>query len=278
MTRFFLLAYAISWLIWAPLWLPELGMSTNGSWPILHPLGGLGPMLSAFICTALESGKEGTRALWRRMAFERGTLGWVLLALFAPLLLLALGMIIHPLFGGPPAAWGDFGRSRDWPMLSAPAFLLFNLIFFGYGEEVGWRGYALPRLQAGRSAWQATVILTLFWAMWHAPLFFFRPGFAGMDALGVVGWLFSLLTGAVLLTWLFNDSRGNLLVVALLHASIDVAFVSVTSAGLAPMLGAAVTCWGIWVLIVFGPARLARAGKVVKRPGMADAHFTSSRA
>ena len=74
---------------------------------------------------------------------------------------------------------------------------------------------------------------------------------------GVIGWLFSLLTGAVLLTWLYNQSRGSLLVVALFHAGVDVAFTSDASSPVViNTAGALITLWGVAVVMVAGSRRL----------------------
>ena len=114
----------------------------------------------------------------------------------------------------------------------------------------------------------ASLLLTLGWALWHAPLFLYRPGYTSMNAAGVAGWLFSLVTGAVLLTWLYNGSKGSLLVVALFHAAVDVAFTSAISSPLVVnMAGALITVCGFIVLVVTGPGYLSRRGKMVKLPG-----------
>ena len=63
------------------------------------------------------------------------------------------------------------GTSSEFPQFSAPGLLLHNVISFGIGEEVGWRGFLLPRLQSPWNALAATAIVTLIWADWHTPLF-----------------------------------------------------------------------------------------------------------
>ena len=109
------------------------------------------------------------------------------------------------------------------------------------------------------SALVASLFLTVGWSLWHTPLFFYRSGYTGMDAAGVAGWFFSLLTGAVLLTWLYNGSRGSLLVVALFHAAVDVAFTSsISSPSLVNVAGALITFGGIIVLVAAGPRYLSR--------------------
>jgi membrane protease YdiL (CAAX protease family) len=80
-------------------------------------------------------------------------------------------------------------------------------------------------------------------------LFLYRPGYTAMDAAGVFGWVLSLATGSVLLTWLFRRTRGSVLVCALLHATMDAAFTSAAADGpVMAYVGAGVTVWGAWVL------------------------------
>ncbi len=259
---FFALAYGISWLVWAPLWLPALGV--NGL-PVLryhHALGALGPIAAAFILSSVESGRAGPRDLLRRMGLWRGRAVWALLALLGPYALLLLGLLAAALLEGRAPLLANLGRAAEFPQFSALEFLAYNLFTFGFGEEVGWRGFALPRLQQRHSAFIATLWLTLGWAIWHAPLFLYRPGFTEMGIAGLIGWLFSLLTGAVLLTWLYNESWGSLLVVALFHAGVDVAF---TSAASSPVVvntaGALITLWGVAVVLTVGRRHLASQRK-----------------
>jgi len=80
-------------------------------------------------------------------------------------------------FDGSAPVLANLGRSNEFPQFSALAFLAYNIVSFGFSEEVGWRGFALPRLQQRHAAWLATLWLTLGWAIWHAPLFLYRPGF-----------------------------------------------------------------------------------------------------
>ncbi|MEO8154129.1 MAG: CPBP family intramembrane glutamic endopeptidase [Rhizobacter sp.] len=254
---YFALAYGISWLVWAPLWLPALDVRGLPVLPFHHALGALGPIGAAFIVSAIEPGGGGPRDLLRRMGLWRGRLAWVFVALLGPCALLALGLLAAAVFEGHAPLLTDLGRSSEFPQFSALEFLAYNVVSFGFGEEVGWRGFALPRLQQRHPAWLATLWLTLGWAIWHAPLFLYRPGFMGMGVAAVIGWLFSLLTGAVLLTWLYNESRGSLLVVAIFHAGVDVAFTSdASSPVVVNTAGALITLWGIAVVLTVGRRRL----------------------
>lgn len=260
---FYGLACSISWLVWAPLWLPALGIEGLPLLPFHHAIGAVGPIAAAFIVTTLSTGQPGAAELWSRMFLWRGRFKWIAIALFAPFVIFLLATAGAFLFAGEPFSLGAIGRSSEFPQFSLFTFLLYNIFSFGYGEEVGWRGFALPRLQKRYSAFISTLLLSVAWALWHLPLFFYRPGYLDMDIAGTAGWFFSLLTGAVLLTWLYNSSRGSLLVAALFHATIDVAFTSdVSSDFVVNAMGFLITVWGIGVLVWAGPKYLSGAGKM----------------
>lgn len=272
LVAYFALAYGLSWAIWTPLWLPALGCEGLPVLPYHHALGAFGPMVAAFTVTTGTAGRSGATRLLRRMGAWTGRLGWIVVALLGPLLVLLVAAGAARVATDAPISLEGIGRSAELPGLGLVGFLLYNVLTFGYGEEVGWRGFALPRLQARYSALGATALLTLGWAGWHAPLFLYRPGYMEMGLAGASGWLVSLVTGAVLLTWLYNESRGSLLVVALFHASVDVAFTSgVSSEMVVNVAGALITFWGIAVVVRTGPSCLARKGKMVWSGDAGDA-------
>jgi membrane protease YdiL (CAAX protease family) len=265
LATYFAFAYGISWLLWAPLWLPAFGVDGLPVLPFHHALGALGPITAAILMSTMETGLAGSLDLFRRMGLWRGRLVWVAIALLVPFALLALAVVGTSLIGGESLSLAGFGSSREFPQFSALGFLAYNIVSFGYGEEVGWRGFALPRLQTRHSASVATLLLTLGWALWHLPLFFYRPVYMTMGAADVVGWFLSFLTGAVLLTWLYNESRGSLLVVALFHAAVDIVFTSdISSQSVTNAAGVLITLWGIIVLVAAGPAYLSWRGKMIR--------------
>src|SRR5215213_907716 len=165
---FFVLAFAFSWVAWAPAVVLSRGPSEPRTLvALLHLLGGLGPMMSTFVVTALAGGSVGLRELLGRVFRWRVGLGWwVVAVLGTPILFLLAAVVCRLLFG----VWPDldeFGRSEEFAFLGLLPYWLANIVFFGFGEEVGWRGFALPRLQIGRSALAAALVLGLFWAAWH---------------------------------------------------------------------------------------------------------------
>ena len=259
---FFLLAYTISWLLWSPLWLPFFGMEAKAFLPYQHGFGGLGPMLAAFLTSALFEGKAGLQLLWKRL-FQWRPLAWTAMAIFLPFVFAMLGGLTVRFSDGAYPDFSNMGRSGEFPELNIVGFLLYNLIFFGYGEEVGWRGFVLPRLQEKYSALAATILLSVFWAGWHLPLFAYRPGYTSMDVAGATGWFFSIVAGGVLFTWLFNGSRGSLLVCALFHALTDVVFLcDYGNENMMQHIGMLVTLWGVLVLLIWGWRNLAPGERV----------------
>lgn len=262
LTAFFLLAYLVSWSIWLPLYLPAFGVANLPSLPFHHGWGGFGPMVAAFIATYIFEKKAGIATLAKAMVKWRPLL-YVAIALFSPLLLTLLAGLLRFAVDGHAFELSGLGVSSEFPAFSALEFFGYNLLFFGWGEETGWRGFALPRLQRRYPALAATLILTVFWALWHLPLFFYRPGYVTMDAAGITGWFFSLLTGSVLLSWLFNSSKGSVLACAIFHATVDLAFTSdFSDQNIVQYTGMLITIWGVAVIMRFKAKHLSRATRV----------------
>jgi membrane protease YdiL (CAAX protease family) len=262
LAAFFLLAYAISWLLWSPLWLPFFGVKANAFLPYQHGFGGLGPMIAAFATTAIFGKKGDLRALWQSL-FRWQPLVWTLAAILLPFIFALLAGVIARFSDGVFPDFWKMGTSSEFPELGIAAFVFYNVFFFGYGEEVGWRGFALPRLQEKHSALAATLILSVFWAGWHLPLFAYRPGYASMDIVGVAGWFFSIVAGGVLFTWLFNGSRGSLLACALFHGLTDVVFLAdYGNENMMQHIGMLITLWGVAVLLIWGWRNLAPGERV----------------
>jgi membrane protease YdiL (CAAX protease family) len=154
-------------------------------------------------------------------------------------------------------------KTKEFPQFNFLTFFFYNLIFYGFGEEVGWRGFALPRFQNKFNGLTSSLILATFWAVWHLPLFFYRQGFTSLDIAGVFGWFFSLLTGSVLLTWLYNSSRGSILMCAVFHSTIDIAFsADFANKNIVNYMGFLITICGVFIIIIFKPKNLARQVRV----------------
>ncbi|MFN3940642.1 MAG: CPBP family intramembrane glutamic endopeptidase [Chitinophagales bacterium] len=254
---YFGLAYLISWTIWLPLYGSTIGLSHLPTLPYHHASGGLGPLLASFCTTWIYHKKEGVYQLLRK-CIQIKPLLYLIIALCSPFILALIAAIINYGIAKTPINLSGLLHSKEFPQFHIHTFFIYNLIFFGFGEEVGWRGFALPRLQKKWNALTASVFLTVFWAIWHLPLFFYRPGYTSMDMAGMLGWVFSLLTGSVLLTWLYNSSLESILICAIFHSTIDIAFTAdLADKNMVNYMGLLITVWGIMILIIFKPQNLS---------------------
>jgi membrane protease YdiL (CAAX protease family) len=197
---FFLLAFLLSWYPW---FLAIARGRTSGPNP-------LGPFLAALIVTGLVEGWSGIRALLGRIVRVRIGLRWYGVIFGLPVVLCALAFAIMAALGHATAA----PDAAAWREL--PDRFLFIFLFIGLGEEPGWRGFALPRLQRQHSPLIASLILAPLWALWHLPLMGneFPPAV-------IPAFLISLLGGTIIQTWLFNRTKGSVFAQMLFHATVN---------------------------------------------------------
>ena len=240
------LAYAISWICWLPLLADRQDWVSWSASPYWHLGGALGPAAAALAVTAAVAGRSGvTDMLWRTVAW-RGRLGWLGLAVLGPLVLFAAAVLVARVVDGSWADLSRFGASTEYPVLPLAVFWVVNLLFYGYGEEIGWRGFAQPTLQRRHSALSAAVIVSAIWAAWHLPLFGITATYRAMPAIGFLGFYFSLLVGSFVLAWLYLRSRASILVVAVFHAAFDIATTTPTTTTLIPaIMGVVITLAGL---------------------------------
>jgi len=262
LVAYFVLAYAITWTIVSPLVASAPGLLHLSIPPQIHFLGAYGPLLAALIVTGITGGAAGLRELGARMIKWRVGIVWILIALFSPALLFVLSTVILRLTGAPWPDFSQFGRSEDFPTFGLIANWIVWTLTLGIGEETGWRGFALPRLQKNHSALTATLILTVFWALWHVPAFFYRPQYLGLGVVGTIGFFLLMIPGAIFLTWLYNSTRGSILMVALWHGAWNTATTSTVAQGnIAAVMSILIMVWALLIVIVAGPACLSRVGK-----------------
>jgi membrane protease YdiL (CAAX protease family) len=253
---FFVLAYLITWIIVAPLALQGVGL-VDGVPQWLHFAGAFGPLLAGLAVTASGGGAGAVRRWMGRILRLPAGRGWILFALFGPVLLFLLAVTLLRLFGLEDAGLNQFGRMGAFPDLGWAAGWLLWLATFGLGEEVGWRGFALPRLQARYSARTASLILGLIWAGWHLPLFFYSYD---ASPFSVLAFTVSILSGAAFLTWLFNSSAGSVLVTVLWHGTYNATVAGAEGAVPAVVTGAII----IAVILIanrYGPETLSSRPK-----------------
>ena len=260
---FFPLAYLFSTTLWFPQIASAQGWTSNTASPYWHLVGGLGPMLAALLVTAIVSGREGLRELASRTFKWRVGTRWHLFAWLAPVAIYLIGTVVVRFSWGEWPDFRLFGRTNEYPQLPLLVWWAANIIFYGFGEEVGWRGFALPRLQKKYGALAATAILSIFWTIWHLPLFLFIAGYMKMGLGDFMGLSLSFFLGAVVFTWLYNSTKGSILIAAVFHGAMDIAFTTPSPGQLEMVTGILMTVLGIVILLTHKPSTLSRAGKQV---------------
>lgn len=243
---FVAVAYALTWLAWSPLALHALGVGSFAPPQWLHLVGGLGPASAAFILAASE-GRDVLRGLAKQCV--RAPSRWIAVGVGVPAGLFAVSAVALRVAGSPIDV-AAIGRSTEFPEMPVALYALATIVFYGFGEEVGWRGYLLPRVAGGPRSVRAVLTVAIVWAVWHVPLFAFSPGMSAMGIAGAAGWLSSIVAGSLLTAELYAASR-SILVVALFHGTLDILIGSPVGGPLQSIMGALVTLAGftapLWV-------------------------------
>ena len=220
---FFFMAYAFSWILLIPWVFSEWGILPQAVHnPLLFAIHTFGPTLAAYVMFRITEGQEGWLRLRSRIRQLRVGWKWYVFILLGIPAMILLGMLVMP------GAAASFQGLPKYFLVSYP--FLFVLIFFGggpLGEEIGWRGFALPRMQSRFGPLKATLLLGVLWAFWHFPEFFSSaqlggPG-TGLSAFYIHLPIFLLMVVAIaiIMTWVFNHTGGSVFIAILLHASFD---------------------------------------------------------
>jgi uncharacterized protein len=221
---YLLVAYGVTWVFWIPIALTRQDYQTSPFLLAMVFLGVFGPGIAGIVMTYREQGKEGGRDFWRRVFdFRRISLKWyVLILLLFPALHLIAIAINHWLGGDPP----QFAFIKE--ALALPAGILIVQILYllqSALEELGWRGYMLDRLQIIWKPLTASLVLGIFHAFWHLPLFWIVGTNQSRYLSGIDFILFVVfvLAGSIYSTWCYNDNNRSTLAVILLHTVANLA-------------------------------------------------------
>ncbi|GAA4484203.1 type II CAAX endopeptidase family protein [Microbacterium panaciterrae] len=218
LTAFFVIAYLFAWLVELPVVLAAQGVlpaMPKVVVAILIPLATFGPTVGAFVMTGVTEGKGGVRHLLRRYVQWRVGLIWYLFLLVGVPLIIVLGTIVVP------GALATYQPILGTLLLGYPfAFLLTFFLGGPLGEEPGWRGFALPRLQERHGPLLGSVILGVLWALWHFPLFW--SGVWTPPAISNMVMFVIMITAlTIMMSWVFNHAAGSVLITMLMHASFN---------------------------------------------------------
>src|SRR5215212_5149544 len=255
LVSFFTLAYALTWLAWSPWYLSRAGVGLlpfdgEGISDYLNTVALIvGPTLSAFVMTGATEGREGVRGLLRRIVLWRVGLWWYLFVLAGIPAIILLSTVFLP------GALASFEASAVPSTLflyvvAGPVFLFIGGPVF---EEIGWRGFALPRLQRLHGPLVGSIVLGALWGLWHLPLFLIpswdTPHGSLLEVALFVTWAVST---TIVITWIFNNTKGSVLLAILAHGSINSAAVAVYALFPAPAVTGGITN----VVIGFGVTAL----------------------
>ena len=209
---FFILTYIISWTLWAPL----LGAEEDSPKFLMAflILGGLGPLVSGIIVSRIIGDIKN---------FKERNLRWkvkytqYLLVIFLPILMYAFAYLLFLGIGGEGTDPADVPPIS--PILAYPVLLLYVIILGGGLEEPGWRGFALPHLQKKYSPFISSIIIGLFWFIWHIPLFFSE--ITSQTGIPLFWYFLTTFALSCIFTMVYNRTNGNAFLAIILHGGIN---------------------------------------------------------
>ena len=225
-------------------------------------------MVAGWIC-ARRASAEAFGELRARFRLRWRHWPWLTAAALFPVVLYLIGTVLVGATGQSPAA-PFTARSSEFPALPFAAYVLVSLGFYGFGEEVGWRGWWLPKLLSTFSPRHSALIQGLVWVLWHIPLLFISPGYSSMSGWMLAGWALSTFVSAALFVWLFKFTKESVVVAAVFHAMMDIAFLASPLPAVSQVLGGSITVVAVIALLLL-PAKLdvgenaSRAAEMLRR-------------
>ena len=221
LVRFFGLSFLIAWAVWIP-----VGIFAPEKSALLLP-GAWAPTIAALLLTWSSSGGSGVRELLRGFVKWRVGVRYYLFAILGVLGIALLAIALDGLLGGTPPSLAEVAGRFGIPPERASFFfaiapVIFVTSFFVGGpiaEELGWRGYAQPRLQSRMGVGASGLLIGFVWGLWHLPLFLYFPSAVG--EIPLVFYMPLVSAAGVLFAWLYNRTGGSVLLCALLHAGIN---------------------------------------------------------
>lgn len=210
---FFVLAYGLSWTVWGSTLAQQAGWL---DWAVpAEPFGFLAVTVAAVVTTVAFGGRAALRALGSRLVLWRVPVRWYVAAVALPTVPALAALGVHLALGG------RHDISALVPLAATAPLLLTQMVTHLLTEETGWRGVALPLLRVRLASLPAGLALGLLWAGWHIPMFFL-PG--TRQTYPFVGFLLLAVSISVVMTWVWDRTKGSVLIAALFHAAMNTAW------------------------------------------------------
>lgn len=208
---YFALTFLVAW----TLWLAATAIAGGaGGGAFLYLPGTFAPGIVAVLLTARAEGAAGVRSLLLPLFKWEVSARWYLFALGFIAVIKLIVALLHR------TATGEWPRFGDTPIYLMLAATVLSTVMLGQsGEEVGWRGYALPRMAAPLGLGAASVVLGVIWAAWHLPLFFIAGGSVSGQSFPL--YLLQVTALSVAFAWLWWRTGRSLLLTMLFHAAIN---------------------------------------------------------
>jgi membrane protease YdiL (CAAX protease family) len=218
---YFFIAYAGTWIFLIPSILSVWGI-VKGDFKLTQILSiFVGPFLAAILMTCITEGQAGMLLLRQRIKQSRFGWQWYLLILVGIPALILLGVIIQP------GVLASFKGLTSTLLVSYPVYFVVTCFAVGLPEEIGWRGFALPRMQPRYGPLGGTLLLGVLWVFWHLPRFLLPehgggPGTGWANFFTNFSYFFLMVMAlAIILTWVINHTHASIFAAILVHTAVD---------------------------------------------------------
>ena len=206
-TGFYILAYAFTWSLGIPMMLSQRGLIALHIPHGIEPVAAFGPFIAAMLVARALSGRDGPRAILQSLRHWRVGTGWMAFSILGPVVLLVIALMAYSFIRDPQA-----DTVADISTFTTAAGLFDLIVVAGilqsWGEEPGWRGFALPTLRERFGPFLATLVLWPVWLCWHLPFFLSRPGFGWAQW---AGFSIGILSAAIWLTLIQDRTKSVLM-------------------------------------------------------------------
>ena len=243
-----LLAWGIAWAYWVPMAIRGEVVTPGATTGSSHFPGLMSPLVAAVVITAIVGGRSGLLDFGRRLFRWRVPLRWYAAAALPFAIYLGAAVAMAGT-GGKQFAIAELGEFSGLPTtLGWPLLILAVLVFNGYGEEGGWRGFLTPALLARRGPFTTSLIVAAVWFTWHVPSFPVIETYRNMGLAIIPMMGFGILSGAIVLTWLYVGSGGSIFIVSLWHLALNFGSATTAARGLP-----GIVLWNailVWAMVV----------------------------